>query len=82
MNSVEIKQEIESIIAHDSYPSWTIGLTDNPTFTKALHRNPECWHHWRADTAMEAKSVHNYFLSREMKTDNSSGKIPNYVYIY
>ncbi len=82
MSGIEIKREIEKTIASGSFVSWTIGVTDSTAIARARLQNPECWHCWQANSPQEAKSVQNFFTSKRMRTGNSTGTAPTYIYIY
>lgn len=82
MSGLETKREIEQTLASGSYGSWTFGIPDNTAFARARLQNQECWHSWQADSPEEAKSVQNFFISKQMKKGSSSGSAPTQVYIY
>lgn len=76
----QIISEIERIVLH--YPSWTIGITDDPDRRKQEHGNPVSWHQWDAVTESSARRVESYFLDKDMKGAPGGGISPNYVYIF
>lgn len=76
----QIISEIESIVVH--YPSWTIGITDDPNRRKREHGNPARWYHWYAVTETSARRVEGYFLEKGMNGAPGGGTHPNYVYIF
>lgn len=76
----EIIAEIEKIVIH--YPSWVIGITDNPDRRKREHGNPVGWHHWYAVLETSARQIEKYFLNKGMRGDTGGGISPSYVYIF
>ena len=82
MSGLETKREIEQTLASGSYGSWTFGIPDNTAFARARLQNQGCWHSWQADSSEEAKSVQNFFISKQMRKGSSSGSAPTQVYIY
>lgn len=76
----QIISEIENIVVH--YPSWTIGITDDPNRRRREHSNPARWHQWYAVTETSARKVEDYFLGKGMRGAPGGGISPNYVYIF
>ena len=75
-----IKAAIEGIVNH--YPSWTIGVTDDPARRRIEHGNPAGWRQWDADSETIARNVESYFLPIGMKGGTGGGGIADYVYIF
>ncbi len=76
-----IISEIKSEVLY--YPSWTIGVTDNPERRKQEHGNPVRWYYWDAITETTARRIEKHFLDKEgMKGYVGGGISPNYVYIF
>ena len=78
--AAEIRAEIERVTSY--YPTWTIGLTDNPARRRAEHGNPSVWFQWNADTQAIARSIEMYFLDRGMEGDVGGCGSADYVYIF
>lgn len=76
----QIISEIEKIVIH--YPSWTIGITDDPERRRQEHNNPTRWHHWYAVTETSVRKIEKYFLDKGMKGAPGGGVFPNYIYIF
>ena len=56
MSGLETKREIEQTITSGSYKSWTIGITDNTAFARALSRGlrfGELYFRWSFDYLMK-----------------------------
>jgi len=76
----EIKSAIERVV--NQYPTWTIGVTDNPTRRKSEHDNPLVWRDWNADTETAARNIEKYFLDKGMKGGGGGAGRADYVYIF
>ena len=76
----EIISAIDNIVIH--YPSWTIGITNDPDRRKREHGNPVRWEQWYAVTETTARNVEKHFLGKGMQGDTGGGISPNYVYIF
>ena len=76
----QIISEIESIVIH--YPSWTIGITDDPDRRRQEHGNPTRWYSWNAVLESSARSVEKYFLDKGMNGATGGGISPHYIYIF
>jgi len=76
----EIISEIEGIVLH--YPSWTIGITDEPDRRKREHGNPARWYQWYAVTESSARRIERHFLNKGMNGAPGGGISPSYVYIF
>lgn len=81
VSELTIKSAIESIVG-GRYPSWTIGVTDNPARRKTEHGNPNTWHQWDADTETVARDVERYFLDKGMQGAPGGAGRADYVYIF
>lgn len=81
MTEQEIKAKIEGHI-NGNYPSWTIGVTDNPDRRKQQHNNPPDWHYWNASTEDEARRIEKYFVDKGCKGSGGGGGTADYVYIF
>lgn len=68
------------------YPSWYIGITDNPDERKASHKSKGAkvshWRSWPADSESIARRVERHFKNLGMRGGTGGGKNPTYVYIY
>ena len=76
----QIISEIESKVIH--YPSWTIGITDNPERRRQEHGNPLRWYCWNALIETAARRIEKHFIDKGMHGDVGGGISPNYVYIF
>jgi len=79
-SEAEIISAIESIVLH--YPSWTIGITEDPERRKRQHGNPARWHQWYAVLETSARNIEKYFLAKGMKGEVGGGLSPTWVYIF
>jgi len=77
-----IKLAIERKRGSVHYPSWTVGITNDPSRRKSEHGNPRRWTDWYADSERCARNVEKHFLDKGMKGDTGGGVTPKYVYIF
>ena len=91
INEIKVKVEKVSIDGQhpplsQKYPSWYIGITDDPDERKADHKSKgvdvSYWRSWPADSESIARRVERHFLDLGMRGDTGGGKTPKYVYIY
>jgi hypothetical protein len=81
MSSVsQIISEIKKVAIY--YPSWRIGITNDPNRRKQEHGDPMRWYQWYAVTETSARNVEKYFLDKYMKRVGGGGISPNHVYIF
>ena len=71
---------IASIVNH--YPTWTIGVTDDPDRRRVEHGSPPTWRQWDANTEQEARSVEAHFIARGMKGGAGGPGRAAYVYVF
>lgn len=90
----EIKKKVSSVgikgksnpTLTERYPSWYIGITDNPEERKSSHKSNgkdvRHWRSWPASSGANARNVEKRFLDLGMRGDTGGGRNPKYVYIY
>ena len=64
------------------YAAWTIGITDDPSRSRAEHGNPVGWRSWQGESERTTRRVEQALRGQGMKGTPGGGSAPTYVYIF